>query len=379
MPKPNLQKAMNLVVKNEVQSGVMEIQLLDSIYDTFDWDTWEYTALVSDLVNRVNAAKPTTIKLLIDSGGGDCGIGLAIYNFLRSYMGRTGAMLEVEILAICGSIATVIASAASAGKLFIPRNAFWVIHQAWGGGHGNSSDLRSAADVIDAYTQTIVDVYAQRTGKTAEDLNAMIANGDCWISGADAVAQGFCDAHPATEAQFQFAARVKGLPSEHYKNIPSALLIAPPADGPESGDDADSIITSFNTAFMNFKDRASAFINTLKGKKVSADTSNVAEAVANEMAEPLELMLTGLQDEVTEEIKILTEANAKVTDNFEKRLKIIEDAKAETEKTVTDLQKENELLKTDIANKLAGKSDPGETEKPAAGIGRWSTSEEKED
>src|SRR5690606_20606777 len=153
-------------------SNTLELYFLDDIYNKYDWWTDTVSSMVNDVVQQVRERSPKTIKLIIDSQGGDASIGLAIYNFLKHY----GAKVETDVIGMAGSIASVIAMAANKGKLRMARNAFMVIHKAWGGGIGNSNDLRAAADVVDKYTAQIVDVYSQRTSKSAEEISSLIEN-----------------------------------------------------------------------------------------------------------------------------------------------------------------------------------------------------------
>lgn len=212
----------HIAMKNTIGDGVLELQFLDTIANNtqFDWTTGELltTNLVEETIAQVKAASPSKIKCTIDSIGGDASIGLAIYNFLKSY----NAKVEVEIIGMAGSIASVMAMAASKGKLSIARNAFMVIHKAWGVGIGNSNDLRQAADVIDKYTAQVVDIYAQRSGKNTEEIAALIENGDYWMSGVEAVEQGFADSIFNDNAQLLVAAHLIQLPPQ-YKNVPADI------------------------------------------------------------------------------------------------------------------------------------------------------------
>lgn len=237
MSKPRF----HIAIKNEASSKTLELYFLDYIYDGFDWSTYEYINMVADTISQVKAAAPKKIKLTIDSQGGDAGIGLAIYNFLKAY----DAEVETDVIGMAGSIASVMAMAADKGKLRMARNSFMVIHRAWGYGSGNSEDLRAAADVIDKYTGQVVDVYHQRTGKPVEDINALIANGDYWMTGEEAVAAGFADETYNENSDFKIAARIGDL-APAYRNIPKNLAEQPTPE-PEK---PASILSHFKTEIM---------------------------------------------------------------------------------------------------------------------------------
>lgn len=323
-------------------SSTLELHFLDLIYDKAQFDWWSgdvvETNMVEEVINRVKEAKPTLIRCIIDSEGGDAFIGLSIYNFLKNYP----AKVEAEIIGMCGSAATMPAMAASKGKLKMARNAFMVIHQAWGGGLGTSADLRQQADVIDRVTVQYVDVYAQRTGRPAEEISALIEDGDYWMSGAEAQAAGFCDEVFNSNEQFSIAARIKNLDS-HYQNIPSNLTEVK-ADA--SNEQQPNVFQSLKTEFMDFKAKVSAFIDTLKGKEVKPDTPNVAAEVAAAMAEPMQSFAEALQTEVSAEIG--TEIK-KLKEDFTGQVNALTAAN-------TKLTEEKEALEKDLAERLGSKS-----------------------
>ena len=115
----------HIAMKNTIGDGVLELQFLDTIANSteFDWTTGELltTNLVEETIAQVKAANPSKIKCTIDSIGGDASIGLAIYNFLKSY----NAKVEVEIIGMAGSIASVMAMAASKGELSYCPQCFY--------------------------------------------------------------------------------------------------------------------------------------------------------------------------------------------------------------------------------------------------------------
>lgn len=338
-----MRKKFSIGVRAAVSDGssTLELHFLDLIYDKAQFDWWSgdvvETNMVEEVINRVKDAKPTLIRCIIDSEGGDAFIGLAIYNFLKNYP----AKVEAEIIGMCGSAATMPAMAASKGKLKMARNAFMIIHQAWGGGLGTSADLRQQADVIDRVTVQYVDVYAQRTGKTTEEINALIENGDYWMSGAEAQAAGFCDEVFNSNEQFSIAARIKTLDSSNYHNIPSNLTEEVKADA-SSEQPAGGLMQSLKNEFMDFKAKVSAFIDSLKGKEVKPETPNVAAEVAAAMAEPMQTFAEALQTEVSAEIKSLR-------DDFTKKVEELTEAN-------TNLTKEKEALEKEVAEKLGSQT-----------------------
>ncbi|KAA5532652.1 Clp protease ClpP [Taibaiella lutea] len=369
MAKQNFKVA----IRNSVgDNSTLELFFLDDIFNEYDWWTGDTTNMVNDVVKQVKNYNPKTVILTIDSQGGDASIGLAIYNFLKHY----GVKVETDIIGMAGSIASVMAMAANKGKLKIARNGFMVIHKAWGGAIGNSDDLRNAADVVDMYTRQIVDIYAQRTGKSVNEINALIEKGDYWMTGSEAVAQGFADETYNDNEQFQIAARVKTLAPD-YRNIPQNLITD--EDSEEEAEPED--FQSFKTNFMKFKDKVNAFIDAITGKKIEKTTPETLSVdVANLIGEPMKTMIEGLQTDVSEEIKpiqdkiadfekadgafqtgIVNSVTNAVFEKYEQRIKDLEAANAK-------LEKENGDLKTEIQDKLGKESHDGPEKAPKAKV-----------
>ena len=277
-----MEKKRFIAIRNQAESNTLELYFLDVIADTYDW-YMGFSSKVQEIIDKVNFYKPSRIKCIIDSEGGDAQIGMSIYNFLK----RCDAKVEVEIIGLAGSIASVIAMAANKGKLRIAKNAFMVIHRAEGGCWGNSEDLRHGADLVDLYTSQIVDIYSQRTGKTVEAINALIANGDYWMTGEDAVAQGFADETFNGAENVQIAAR---LDQNFYKNIPAQIRAQmKPANEP------DDSKTFFQNQLEEMKKFFTEIVNAIKGVKPSTDP---AVSITNQIADAVTAPFDKLADEI---------------------------------------------------------------------------------
>lgn len=373
MPTPSFHIAM----KNTIGDGVLELQFLDTIANStqFDWTTGELltTNLVEETIAQVKAASPSKIKCTIDSIGGDASIGLAIYNFLKSY----NAKVEVEIIGMAGSIASVMAMAASKGKLSIARNAFMVIHKAWGTSIGNSNELRQAADVIDKYTAQVVDIYAQRSGKTTEEIAALIENGDYWMSGVEAVEQGFADSIFNDNAQLLVAAHLMHLPAQ-YKNVPvdikdklrynnnKSIAVKQQQQNIQSVAENQHLETTEEPSFKT----PYSFFNNLKQEFMHI-VNQIKEAFAGikNQYEPSELLdnKTEASTTVFNVATLIDKLEAAITpalQTIENRLEAIENQKDKAE-ALTSLQTELskaatniEQLQSDVANLLGGSAQP---------------------
>jgi hypothetical protein len=67
-----------------------------------------------------------------------------------------------------------------------------MIHDAGSFAFGNSEDLRKAATVLDSISDSMADVYAERTGESVEDMRAAMRE-ETWYSADEAVKAGLAD------------------------------------------------------------------------------------------------------------------------------------------------------------------------------------------
>lgn len=132
-------------------------------------------------------ASDYTVHLI--SPGGDVFEGLAIYNGLKN----TGKPIKVLVEGPTASIATLIAGAADPGKLFINKNAPWLIHNPkFDRISGDAEQLRAGADQLDQIKNLLINVYQQRTKLSEEKLWDIINEGK-WMPSETAKELGFVD------------------------------------------------------------------------------------------------------------------------------------------------------------------------------------------
>lgn len=164
-----------------------------SIFDRIgaDYDGNGVTAARVAAALRSIGNKAATVE--INSPGGNYFEGVAIYNLLR----RHPQAIDVQILGIAASAASIIAMAGD--TVAIAHNAEIMIHQAQGVFFGNADDMEGAIPVLRKLDNAMVDVYASRTGKSADELLAMM-RAETYVGGEDAVSAGFADSVMQREA-----------------------------------------------------------------------------------------------------------------------------------------------------------------------------------
>lgn len=180
--------------------------------------------------NLAELGNITHINLHIHSPGGDVFDGIAIYNLLDSHP----ANITVYIDGLAASMASVIAMVGN--PIIMPENAFMMIHKPWGISGGDADEMRSYADLLDQIENVLIPAYAKKTGKTTEELSAMLS-AETWLSGSECLEHGFADQVTPT---VQAMARINSKRTEEFESMPGSLknLIVPPKASTASGQPA---------------------------------------------------------------------------------------------------------------------------------------------
>lgn len=165
-------------IQNAASTEAATVTIFDEI------GLWGITA--ADFNREFRAIQAPIINLEINSPGGSVFDGLAIYNMLRG----SGKTINAKVMGVAASIASVILMAAD--KITMPENAMVMVHSPMGGVFGTADEMREMADVLDKVKTSLVATYVKRTGKSEEEITAMLAK-DTWMTAAEAKDSGFAD------------------------------------------------------------------------------------------------------------------------------------------------------------------------------------------
>lgn len=164
------------------EGEVLEMSMLDIVGEDF----WTGGGITSKSVQRELDANPKakTIKILLNSPGGDAFEGLAIQSLLK----RHGARVEVEVVGLAASAASIIAMAGD--SIAMHEGALMMIHEPWTFTVGNAAEMRTAAEFLDKINASGLDVYTRRTGRDRADVAELVA-AETWMTASEAVEQKF--------------------------------------------------------------------------------------------------------------------------------------------------------------------------------------------
>lgn len=178
--------------------------------------------------DAMRSVKSDKLKVSINSNGGDVFAGLGIHNELQAFKDGGKKTVDVTVMGIAASIASVIAMAGD--TIEMPKNSFMMVHNPWTFAMGNADELRETADVLDKLGGSITGVYVDRTGKTKEEVEALL-KADTYMTAEEAVALGF-----ATSVTEEIKASAKFDISDMPVNVQAIFRAAPKPTPPNPVD-----------------------------------------------------------------------------------------------------------------------------------------------
>lgn len=169
----------------KAQNNIGEIYIYGTI-ETEQW--WDSDVTPSGINEQLKKLEDTdSIKIYVNSPGGQVYAGVAIYNTLK----RFDKPITAYVDGVAASIASLIVLAAD--NVVMPSNSMLMIHNPWvGGASGEAKNLRDIADRLDKVKGIILDVYQNKTGISEEELSTMMDD-ETWLTGREAIELGFAD------------------------------------------------------------------------------------------------------------------------------------------------------------------------------------------
>jgi ATP-dependent Clp protease protease subunit len=195
--------------KYNLNNGIIEPYILEertlncapmSVFSRLMYDKIIFlgSGIDEDVANIINAQllylnsitdKDEDIKMFINSPGGSCIDGLAIYDV----MNFIDPDVSTYCMGMCASMGSILVSSGAKGKRYILPNGSVMIHQVSSAtGRVQNADLQIAAKESQKIQNTLYNILAANTGKSFEEIERD-ADRDHWFTAQEAVDYGLID------------------------------------------------------------------------------------------------------------------------------------------------------------------------------------------
>jgi len=151
----------------------------------YDYIGWPFND-AGEFIRALNGISSTSIKVRINSPGGDVFDAVAIYNALQSHKAKVVTRIE----SLAASAASFIALSGKEVQAY--SNAMMMIHNAMTWVAGNQYDMREVADLLDKIDSNLVDIYASNTNIGKKEIKEMM-KAETWLTAKEAKEKGFVD------------------------------------------------------------------------------------------------------------------------------------------------------------------------------------------
>lgn len=209
-------KLFDLAHANQGKGAPLRAEVKDDVATIYVYDVidsyWGVSA--SDMAKTLAGITAPNIVVRINSPGGDVFEARAM---MAQLVGHS-ATVTAKIDGLAASAASFLAMAASSVE--IADGGFFMIHKGWTWMMGNADDCRATAGLLDKVDASIIDTYASKTSKSADEIGAWM-KAETWFNAQEAIDAGFCDSVIPTTASAKVDARAFNLAV--FEKTPKAL------------------------------------------------------------------------------------------------------------------------------------------------------------
>ena len=232
-----------------------------------------------DLLKELRAIpNDNALEISINSFGGSVYTALSIYTLLKAHKGAITFRVDGAAM----SAATIITSVPNA-KVIMPKGSMMMIHKVSSIAMGNVDDMRKAADDMEKLENNILDIYAEKTGKSVDEIKEYVDQ-ETYFTAAEAVEFGLADEVDETltveNKMVGDVVMVNGLEvnAKLFANAPKDLLRA---DTPQA------------TAISNPENKEAEKMDL---EKLKAEHPDLVDAIRNEGVEQERARIQAIED-----------------------------------------------------------------------------------
>lgn len=280
------------------------------IYDVIgkDWDGSGFDA--KDFVENLKGLDENReLCIRVNSRGGIVDEGIAIYNRLKEWKGKTVAIVDGS----AASIASVLIMGAD--EVHMPTSAEILIHEAHAFAMGDAEDMRELADRLDNASDRIANIYAVKSGRSKEEMRGYMRKTSVF-NGAQAKELGLADVLTDQVPLYNFT------PQEISRfRVDAGQKPKPEADAKQGADSKskdqmrDQIIALLNKLGIKFENTATdAQLLNLLGTQAEAAKAQLPTTPENKDKTQEDPTIKALRDALsTITNRMETERKARIT------------------------------------------------------------------
>lgn len=258
------------------QAAAQQINIYGPI-TSMPWTSEEVSS--KQVIDALTRANGEPVEVHINCFGGEVFEGLAIANALRSYKGKTVAVID----SVAASAATLVALGCESVRMH--EDSLFMIHEAASLAMGTADDLDQQAALLRQINDILAGAYERKTKAGKEQIAKWMAD-ETWFPAAQAKELGFAD--EVIPGRSKASAAAFGRFFAHYKRVPEALRIAaqPAAQVPTPAINALAKPSAANTPKRPPMDRKT-LVSTLAGcLALGAETAQaMADSSDSELSE----------------------------------------------------------------------------------------------
>ena len=170
-------------IKDSVETKGSNELILEGAISSESWFDDDVTPKAfRDELNKLSG----DLTVIVNSPGGDVFAGLSIYESIRDYNGHVTA----KVSGLAASIASIIIMGAD--RIEMSPGSLIMIHRPSTFAMGDTDDMDRAKELLLKIEDSIVSIYAKRTGLDEAVISDMMAK-ETWMDGKEATEKGFAD------------------------------------------------------------------------------------------------------------------------------------------------------------------------------------------
>lgn len=131
-----------------------------------------------------NTKENDEVRFVIDSPGGDCFEGIAVYNVIRDFARNHKAPVNTYIRGSACSAASWIALAASSvntqNRVIVEDNSVFMIHNCWGLVIGDHREMEKQAELSKRVDDVMRTMLVKKGNKTTDEIKDMM-DSETWL------------------------------------------------------------------------------------------------------------------------------------------------------------------------------------------------------